>query len=68
MDIAKAAHYVQKPLRLFRIHALKNRLGTESLAKNAQAFPVGVNPQTPFRGDTPRLAAPPDVESYLAFS
>ena len=47
MDITKAAHFVQKPLRLFRIHTLKNRLGTESLAKNTQAFPLGVNPQTP---------------------
>ena len=55
MDIKKAAPYGQKPLRLFRIHTLKNRLGTESLAKNAQAFPLGVNPQTPRKVKAERL-------------
>ena len=47
MGITKAAHYVQKTLRLFRTHTLKNLSGTKSLAKTAQAFSLGVYPQTP---------------------
>ena len=55
MGIAKAAHFVQKTLRLFRTHTLKNLSGTKSLAKTAQAFSLGGNPQTPKKPKEERL-------------
>ena len=54
MGIAKAAHYVQKSLRLFRTHTLKNRYGGKPPNKNKRIIEttpknsnhIAIEPQT----------------------
>ena len=56
MDISKAAHFVQKPLRLFHAHTFTNLSGRKVLQKPRKTFRWGQAPPTPaFRFRLPSL-------------